>query len=181
VHEGYRNFPAGTVVRWNVIEDGTTVAVGRVVAEGGREYHFITQPLGIRLPASPHKADVHYFWTIRGVDHSYFVRREPGCAGTSQLGVSGPGNFFGVGIRNCRVLQVGYQYFPRSVPVLWVVGQYPNRSGGIFVVETGSQYHFLNRSFGRTLRPSTKVGISFYWRIGATLYHHTIVRSTGSC
>ena len=78
------------------------------------------------------------------------------------------------------MLHVGYSYFPRDVPVLWVVGQYPHRVGGIFVTEPGNnQYHFLNRTLGTTLRPSSKVAIAFYWQIGVTHYHYLISRSTG--
>jgi hypothetical protein len=179
VHEGYNHFPAGTIVRWKVIEDGAKVAAGAFVAVGGSRYHFISQFLGARLQASPHTADVHYFWNIGGVAYSYFVRREPGCSGTSRIGVSGLGNLFVVTVRDCRVLHVGYSYFPKRVPVLWVVGQYPHRVGGIFVAEPGNQYHFLNRALGTTLRPSSKTAIAFYWQIGVTHYHYLISRSTG--
>jgi hypothetical protein len=82
-------------------------------------------------------------------------------------------------VRDCRVLHVGYSYFPAGVPVLWVVGQYPHRVGGIFVTEPGNQYHFLNRALGTTLPPSSKTAIAFYWQIGVTHYHYLLTRSTG--
>lgn len=179
MHTGYRDFPAGTNVRWKVIENDNTVARGGFVAIGGHNYHFITQPSGAHFHASPSKADVHYFWKIGGISYSYFVRRATGCSGTSRLGVSGSGNFFVVQLRDCNKLRIGYEYFQHPTRVMWVVRQFPKRNIGYMTLQPGNQFHFLTRSIGMRIHSGSKAMITFYWRTGITHWHYTTVRSPG--
>jgi hypothetical protein len=176
---GYRSFPAGTIIRWKVIQLEQTFGSGSLVAEPGTNYHFLNQSLSRRLNASPVVADVHYLWRIKGIDYSYFVRREPGCSGTSWRGASGPGNFFFVTLRKCHVLHLGYQFFPANVNVAWVVRQGTKVRWGSITTTAGSNFHFLTRDLGLTLNGASKAKVAFYWRINTTHYHYWITRTTG--
>jgi hypothetical protein len=175
---GYQHFPAGTILRWKVKQAGETVGTGHLVTESGSNYHFVIQKLGRRLMASPVVADVHYMWTIRGIDYSYFVRREPGCSGTTWTGESGPGNIFMVKLRKCHVLHVGYQFFPSNVLVLWIVQQGATRRMGIFYTTSGSAFHFLTHDLGVMLKGTSKASVVFHWNIRSTHYHYAITRTT---
>ena len=176
---GYRNFPAGTIVRWKVIQLDQTFGSGQLVAQSGTNYHFLIQSLSRRLHASPVIADVHYMWRIKGIDYHYFVRREPGCSGTSRIGASGPGNIFFVTLRRCHVLHFGYQFFPAKVNVIWVVRQGTKVRRGIINTSAGSNFHFLTRDLGLMLNGASMARVAFYWRIGITQYHYRITRTTG--
>ena len=181
VHEGYQNFPAGTTVYWKVKDDGTTIARGSFLAESGRGYHFITQPLGIQLKASPKKYDVHYVWTINGIEYRKLGRYTPGCSGTTATGASGPGNIFVVRLKWCKNLQVGYQHFPESTKVWWRVREgAKTRLGGFVTLPGTSEYHFLTQALGgEPLRPGVDGKIDFLWKIRSTWYHYGIGRPTG--
>jgi len=179
VHEGYTKFPAGTVVSWKVIQSGVTMSTGHFAALGGSDNHFITQDLGTRLQASPQMDDVHYSWTINGVGYRYFVRRAPGCSGTTSTGASGPGNIFLVALRDCQRLHVGYQYFPANIALAWIVRQGTTARIGSFLTLAGSEYHFVSESLGTTLSPASTASVTFYWTINAAHYHYAITRTTG--
>jgi len=187
VHEGYEHFPAGTVVHWRVKQLGVVVARGSYVAEGGRGNHFITQPLGVRLKASPEKGSVYYRWTIRGVVYHHSARVAPGCSGTAWLGGSGPGDFFVVRLARCENLHVGYQWFPTKTLVKWVVQQGSKTRTGSFTAQDGYGYHFLDEPLGGTkLRSGTDAKVTFRWVLRDTrwpvfvhYYHYVINRSTG--
>ena len=179
VHEGYTKFPAGTVVRWKVIQSGVTMATGQFAALGGSDNHFITQNLGTRLKASPQMDDVHYTWTINGVGYRYLVRRAPGCSGTTSTGASGPGNIFVVELRSCQLLHSGYQYFPSNIALAWMVKQGTKSRIGSFPTSSGSDYHFVTESLGMTLSSASKAAVTFYWTINLTHYHYAVTRTTG--
>ena len=77
LHVGYNYFPAGTVVRWNVSQNKVVVAHGQFTTlGGGKDYHFLTQSLGVALQPFP-DAHVHFHWTINNVDFSYTAIRKP--------------------------------------------------------------------------------------------------------
>lgn len=87
LHVGYNQFPAGTVVRWNVTQSAPVVAPAWFVSTGqfttlggGKTYHFLTQPLGSGLWPNP-DGHVHFHWTINNTDFSSTAIRKPGCAG----------------------------------------------------------------------------------------------------
>ena len=175
---GYNNFPAGTIVRWKVLQDGQTFGSGHLVAQSGSNHHFVTQSLDLRLKASPVLGDVHYFWTIKGIDYHYFVRREPGCSGTTSTGASGPGNLFVVTLHECHVLDVGYNFFPADVVVVWVVKQGAQGRFGAFTTTSGSEYHFLTHDLGLMLKGTSKASVTLHWTIKTNQYHYAITRST---
>ena len=174
---GYQSFPAGTILRWKVIQLGQTVDTGYLVTESGSNYHFVTQRLDRRLKASPAMGDVHYFWTIKGIAYHYFVRREPGCSGTTWTGESGPGNIFMVKVRRCHVLHVGYQFFPANTLVMWIVKQGAHSKWGIFYASSGSDFHFLTRELGWNLSTTSKASVVFHWNIKTTHYYYAISRT----
>jgi uncharacterized repeat protein (TIGR01451 family) len=77
LHVGYNYFPAGTVVHWNVAQNKTVVAHGQFTTlGGGKDYHFLTQPLGVALQPFP-DGHVHFHWTINGVNFLYTAIRKP--------------------------------------------------------------------------------------------------------
>ena len=77
LHVGYDFFPAGIVVRWNVSQNKVVVAHGQFTTlGGGKDYHFLTQPLGVALQPFP-DGHVHFHWTINNVDFSYTAIRKP--------------------------------------------------------------------------------------------------------
>jgi hypothetical protein len=174
---GYTRFPAGTILRWQVKQFDQTVERGHLVTESGSNYHFVIQRLGARLKASPIQADVHYMWTIKGIDYSYFVRRAPGCSGTTWTGESGPGNIFVVTLHRCDVLHVGYNFFPANVLVLYIVKQGARRRMGFFYTSSGSAYHFYKRDLGMWLKDTSKASVVFHWNIKNTHYHYAIART----
>jgi hypothetical protein len=79
LHVGYNFFPAGTAVHWNVTREGRVAASGQFRAIGGEHaFHFLTQPLGVTLPAFPDGA-AHFTWVFNGSEVSYVATRAPGC------------------------------------------------------------------------------------------------------
>jgi hypothetical protein len=187
VHEGYEHFPAGTVVRWKVKQLDVVVARGSYVAEGGRGNHFITQPLGVRLAASPEKGSVYYRWTINGVEYRRFARVTPGCSGTSRLGTSGPGDFFVVKLLDCQYLKVGYHWFPTDTHVEWMVQEGTKTRLGSFTAHDGFGYQWIVQPLGGTkLRSGVGAKLTFRWVIYEpntwvqyVHYHYVINRATG--
>jgi hypothetical protein len=93
---GYNRFTDGTVVNWNITENGIgKVASGQFAAIGGgklgsKTYHFLTIPLGVMLKAEPVQSHAHFHWA----DQSYAVTRDPGCtSSSSNASSSGSGPF----------------------------------------------------------------------------------------
>jgi hypothetical protein len=180
VHEGYRNFPAGTVVYWKVKQNGTTVGKGNFKTLGGKGYHFITQNIGKRLKASPVPGDIHYRWKIGGVTKTYFVRRAAGCSGTAAKGTSALGNIFVAELRKCRLLHAGYQFFPGKTSVSWLVSQGGVAKGiGKFVTTGGNNYHFLSPKLAKPLKATSKASVTFLWKFKGVVYKYAITRSSG--
>ena len=80
LHVGYNYFPAGVVVHWNMSQGDVKVSSNNLFTTlaGGREYHFLTQPIGATLQPDP-DARVRFSWTINGVLSHYVVTRYNGC------------------------------------------------------------------------------------------------------
>jgi hypothetical protein len=179
VHVGYTRFPAGTWVKWKVIQEGKLVAVGGFSAlGGGGTNHFLTQPIGARVKASPSRVDLHFSWTINGVLKTFLRRVSPGCSGTAlNGGPSGLGHFFTVSIRNCRRLHVGYQYFPKNTAVAWAVMQNGKGRMGFFVAAPGSTFQYYNALIPMQLTAGKAV-VQFLWQIDGNWYRYRITRPT---
>jgi hypothetical protein len=181
IHTGYEHFPAGTIVRWRVKQDGTVSGRGSFVTVAGGGYHFITQSLGTMINASPDVGQVHYSWNIGHVHSHLTVTREPGCSGVSRAGESGLGDFFEVDLRRCTLLHIGYQYFPPSTRIAYGIIQGSRFKGiGLFVTKPGRGYHFLMLSLPKKLGHNTDAMITFYWHDGkGPLLHYTVHTSPG--
>lgn len=79
LHVGYDGFPAGARVHWTVAQHRIVVAVGEFIAAGDDGgYHFLTQPLGVRLADVPDGA-AQFTWVVGGVAFSRTAVRAAGC------------------------------------------------------------------------------------------------------
>jgi hypothetical protein len=166
-------------VKWKIKQDGKTVSIGKFEAEGGRNYHFLSQSIGARLKASPTVANVYYFWRVNGVVKSYFVQRAPGCSGTALIGkTSGPGNLFTVNIRDCRRLHVGYQYFKKPTVVAWSVAQSGKGRYGFVAAQPGSQFQYFNVQIPLKLNARSKAQVRFLWISDGVWYEYKVNRTT---
>jgi hypothetical protein len=81
VHFGYRFFPPGEVVNWEVRQHGKFVDSGSFVALGGREYHFLN--IRMRQPLDP---DVDAQVIVNG---TFKQNRKPGCITPSPVTTAG--------------------------------------------------------------------------------------------
>ena len=76
LHVGYKNFPAQTVIRWTVSQDGAVVATGQFVAGVGTGYNFFTTRMRPGLSAVS-AARVSFAATVQGREFRYSIGRAP--------------------------------------------------------------------------------------------------------
>ena len=71
---GYNYFPADTLVRWRIMQNGSETAAGEFVTEGGGStYHFVTLPFEKTLAPDAAGTEVRFAWTIGDVPFEYSV------------------------------------------------------------------------------------------------------------